>query len=129
MIDVLYHYRSQKEYLLHEFVVMPRHIHVIISPHQTVERAVQLIKGGFAFRAKRNFGWRETVWQKSFNDRRLRDVNEYVATREYLLDNPVKAGYCAQRAQWPYSSATSKFELDEIPQRLKPSGVNAGSHA
>jgi putative transposase len=55
LIDVLYHYRQQGKYLLHEFVVMPDHFHVLITvgAEMTVEKAVQLIKGGFAFRAGR----------------------------------------------------------------------------
>ena len=30
-IDVLYHYRSEHRYLLHSFVVMPDHFHVLIT--------------------------------------------------------------------------------------------------
>jgi REP-associated tyrosine transposase len=49
-IEVLMNYRSEKKYLLHEFVVMPDHLHLIITPTQiTLERALQLIKGGFSF--------------------------------------------------------------------------------
>jgi len=54
LIDVLYHYRQQRKYLLHEFVIMPDHFHLLITvgEEMTVEKAVQLIKGGFAFRAE-----------------------------------------------------------------------------
>jgi hypothetical protein len=31
-IEVLFDYRSQKKYLLHEFVVMPDHFHLILTP-------------------------------------------------------------------------------------------------
>ena len=31
-VDVLYHYRGQGKYLLHEFVVMPDHFHLLITP-------------------------------------------------------------------------------------------------
>src|SRR5690348_15923637 len=56
-IDVLYHYRAEGKYLLHCFVVMPDHFHVLITIGQdiTIERAVQFIKGGFAFRAGKEF--------------------------------------------------------------------------
>jgi len=122
LIEVLYHYRSERQYLVHEFVVMPNHLHVIITPlgAVTIEKAMQLIKGGFSFRAKKAFAWKVTVWHRSFNDRRLRDRSEYVNAREYLLDNPVKAGLCARREEWPFSSAHGKFELNAVPQRLKP---------
>jgi hypothetical protein len=32
MMDVLEHYRVQKKYLLHEFVVMPDHLHLLVTP-------------------------------------------------------------------------------------------------
>ncbi len=49
-IDVLYHYRGEGKYLLHEFVVMPDHFHLLITPGPEValERAMQFIKGGHA---------------------------------------------------------------------------------
>jgi REP element-mobilizing transposase RayT len=49
LIDVLFHYREQEKYLLHEFVVMPNHFHLLItpSPPATLQRAMQFIKGGF----------------------------------------------------------------------------------
>jgi putative transposase len=35
-------------YLLHEFVLMPDLFHLLITPTVALERAVQLIKGGFS---------------------------------------------------------------------------------
>jgi len=32
LIEVLYHYRTLNKYLLHEFVVMPNHLHLLITP-------------------------------------------------------------------------------------------------
>jgi REP element-mobilizing transposase RayT len=66
LINVLYHYRKEGKYLLHEFVIMPDHFHVVITvgAEMTVEKAVQFIKGGFAFRAGRELGFHAPVWQK-----------------------------------------------------------------
>src|SRR5260370_32210153 len=69
-LDVLLGYRSQEKYLLHEFVIMPDHFHLLITPLLTLERALQLIKGGFSFRAKRELGFQGEIWEKSFYDRR-----------------------------------------------------------
>jgi putative transposase len=129
-INVLFHYRDEGNYLVHEFVVMPDHVHLIISPTGiTLERSMQSIKGGFSFRARKEFHWQWKVWHKSFHDRRLRDHSEYVGAREYVLDNPVRAHLCSKREDWPYSSANPRFELDRVPQWLKPSSSAAGSHA
>ncbi len=74
--DVLLHYRQQGKYLLHEFVVMPDHFHLLISPTLTLERALQLIKGGFSFRAKKELEFGGEIWQKSYYDRRVRNLEE-----------------------------------------------------
>ena len=121
LIEVLYHYRGQKKYQLHEFVAMPNHFHLLITPSgSTLERTMQLIKGGFSFRAGREFSMKAEIWQTSFHDRRVRDAGEYVQFRQYIHSNPVKAGLCYSPEQWPYSSANERFALDDVPQRLKP---------
>ncbi len=64
-VRVLYGYRAQGKFRLHEFVVMPDHFHVLLTVEceMTIERAVQF-KGGFAFRAGRELGFSAPVWQK-----------------------------------------------------------------
>src|SRR5882762_2866971 len=89
-VDVLLHYRQQEKYLLHEFVVMTDHFHLLITPTPTLERVMQLIKGGFSFRAKKEVGFVHEIWQPSYYDRRVRDVEEYLAFQEYIRQNPVK---------------------------------------
>jgi REP-associated tyrosine transposase len=119
-VNVLFHYRSQREYLLHEFVVMPDHFHLLITPVQTLERSMQLIKGGFSFRAKKELGFAHEIWQPSYYDRRVRNLEEYFSFREYIRYNPVKRGLAQSPEQYAYTSAASGLDLDKAPQRLKP---------
>jgi putative transposase len=119
-LDVLFGYRLQEKYLLHEFVVMPDHFHLLITPVATLERALQLIKGGFSFRAKREIGFPGEIWEKSFYDRRVRDREEYLAFRQYVHRNPVKRGLVLVAEGYPYSSARNSLALDVVPQWLKP---------
>jgi putative transposase len=125
LLDVLLDYRSQEKYLLHEFVLMPDHFHLLISPLLTLERALQLIKGGFSFRAKRELGFHGEIWEKSFYDRRVRDWEEYLAFRQYIQKNPVKRALTDTPEEYRYSSSGSSVALDAVPQRLKPSGLIA----
>jgi putative transposase len=77
-IEVLLGYREQKKYLLHEFVVMPDHFHLILTPTGiTLERSMQLVKGGFSFQLNKHLKAKREVWQPSFVDRRVRDSLEY----------------------------------------------------
>jgi putative transposase len=55
-LETLQHYRGLGHYKLHAFVVMPDHVHLILSPHGiTLERAVGFIKGGFSHRLASSF--------------------------------------------------------------------------
>jgi putative transposase len=125
LIDVLFHYRQQGKFQLHEFVVMPDHFHLLITPVETLERAMQPIKGGFSFRVKKELGFCGEVWQKSYHDRRVRDFHEYAAFREYMRENPIRKGLASEASEYLYSSAHPSFNLDGIPQRLKPIGLSA----
>ena len=124
-IRVLEHHRQQQKYRLHEFVLMPDHFHLLITPTLTLERAVQLIKGGFSFRAKKELGFGGEIWQPSFYDRRVRDIEEYRSFREYIHLNPVKSGLATVAGGYPHSSARPEFVMDDIPQRLKPVDITA----
>jgi len=41
-------YRNKGNYCLHDFVLMPNHLHVILTP-ASLEKCMQLIKGGSSF--------------------------------------------------------------------------------
>ena len=121
LIDTLYYYRGTA-YLLHEFVIMPDHVHVLLTPHTSLEKAVQFIKGGFSYRAKKELGSNLEVWQKGFSDHRIRDASDYRLHQVYIQQNPVRKNLCDRAEEYPYSSATAGFELDPTPQGLKPAG-------
>ncbi len=121
LLDVLQESRRKGRFLLHEFVIMPSHIHAILTPAPDVslEKAVQFIKGGFSFRIKKELGNRWEVWQQSFTEHRVKDAADYERHREYIHLNPVRAGIVQVAAEYPYSSA--RIAMDECPPWLKPS--------
>ena len=122
LIETLYHYRGSA-YLLHEFVIMPDHIHVLITPLTNLEKAVQFIKGGFSYRAKKELSSNLEVWQKGFSDHRIRDARDYAELILYICQNPVGARLCEIAEDFPHSSAHSGFELDPAHQGLKPESL------
>ena len=98
MLDVLRHYDGNG-YMLHAFVIMPDHLHLLITPSESVERSVQLFKGGFSFRAKRELDWKGNIWQPGFTDHRIRDEEDWKRHLEYIRSNPVEGrlvyGFCS----------------------------------
>lgn len=122
-IDTLNSYR-RRGYLLHEFVIMPEHFHLLITPKDTLERAVQFIKGGCSARARKELASSMSVWQAGFSDHRIRDAEDYTRHVEYIYRNPVGRGLVEQASHYPHSSAFPGHARDEIPQWLKPLANN-----
>jgi len=119
LIDTLYHYRGSA-YLLHQFVIMHDHFHILLTPKASLEKAVQFIKGGFSYRAKKELGSNMEVWQKGFSDHRIRDAGDYLRHVDYIRQNPLRKNLCQRAEEYPYSSAAAGVELDPVPQGLKP---------
>ncbi|HEY6339417.1 MAG TPA: transposase [Candidatus Sulfotelmatobacter sp.] len=128
LIDTIYHYRGTA-YLLHEFVIMPDHIHVLLTPTTSLEKAIQFIKGGFSYRAKKELGSNMEVWQKGFSDHRIRDASDYRLHQIYIRQNPVRKNLCERAEEYPYSSAHGRFDLDPVPQGLKPGSLEESDTA
>jgi putative transposase len=126
LLQVMYHYRG-RAFLLHEFVVMPEHFHATITPVSSLERAIQFIKGGLSFRAKRELQYSWEIWQRGFSDHRIRDLQDYETHKRYIHQNPVKRHLVFEAAAYPYSSASRAFELDPLPQWLKPDSGEAAN--
>jgi putative transposase len=127
LIDTLYRYRGDAS-LLHEVVIMPDHIHVIFTPLTSLEKAVQFIKGGFSYRAKKELGSNLEIWEKGFTDHRIRDASDYAIHITYLRENPVRKNLCERAEDYAYSPAHAGFEID-VPQGLKPIALVAAAGA
>jgi putative transposase len=128
LIETLFHYRDRKDYALHEFVVTPDHLHLLLTPSTTssLEKAIQLIKGGSSHRIHKVRNPNMEIWQVGFYDWTIRDRNDWQAKVEYIHDNPVRAKLVQKPEDWPYSSANEKFSLDPIPDKYQlSSGAKA----
>jgi putative transposase len=104
LIDVLRFYGKERKFQLHDFVVMPNHLHLLItvSGDSTVERVMQFIKGGFSYRLKRELGYLGEVWQRGFYEVRVDDRETYVCHQEYIAQNPVRQGLVDSPEKFPY---------------------------
>lgn len=114
-IDVLPSYVASRKFRSHDFVVMPDHVHLLITvdDEMAIEKAVQLIKGGFSYRLKKEFGYAGEVWQRGFSDVRIEDRSRFLRHRECIAQNPVKRGLADSAEKYPYCFAY-------LTQGLKP---------
>jgi putative transposase len=117
LLSVMRENRAKERFLLHEFVFMRDHVHLILTPAPlvSIEKATQYIKGGFSFRAKKENAVNGEIWEKGYNERRIKDAREYATHVDYVRMNPVKAGLVERPEEFLYSSARLRDEVDPAP--------------
>jgi putative transposase len=108
LIDVLRLNVAAGKFRVHDFVIMPNHLHLLLTipGDHSIEKVMQLIKGGFSYRLKREFGYQGEVWQRGFSEVRIWDRSSFAQRREYIAQNPVRSGLVSKPEDWPccYSS-------------------------
>ena len=65
------------------------------------------------------------IWERGYVNHRVRDLTDFINHADYIQRNPVEAGLAAAPADYPYCSAHAGFDLDPIPQGLKPQSSSA----
>jgi putative transposase len=110
MIEVLRSCVAQHELHLHDFVVMPDHVHLLMTleGQMTIEKVMQLIKGRFSYRLKKELGYFGEVWQRGFSEVSVYDESSLKAHREYIAQNPVNAGLVNSSEEYPYCFTSLK---------------------
>ncbi len=134
VVSKILEYRDRGNYLLHEFVLMPNHLHLILTPAESVslEKAIQLIKGGSSHEIHRVRGGKLQIWQPGFHESRVTDWMDYKKKADYVQFNPVVAKLVGRPQDWLYGSASDNYQLDPFPQGLKPpisEPLNVGAKA
>lgn len=126
VINQLLACRDRGFYQLHQFVLMPDHLHILLTPgsDHSLEQALQMIKGGSSHKIGTQLCTPWPVWQPGFHDRFVRDEIEYHNFANYIKQNPLKRRLAETPERYPWSSATGQFLLDPSPfdhlQGLKP---------
>ncbi len=104
------------KYSIDAIVVLPDHIHMIITPDVFDEypRIVKSIKYYFSKHCKledeieqltsRHRRKYRPIWQKRFYEHTIRDEKDYLRCLEYIRNNPIKHEYVENEKDWKYSS-------------------------
>jgi putative transposase len=113
--DVVRMVRRAHPFVIHGWVVLPDHMHCVIElPHGNADFAMRwrLIKAGFSKQlpaTERRSDVRlargeRGIWQRRYWEHLIRDEADFAAHLDYLHFNPVKHGFVARVADWPYST-------------------------
>ena len=112
-------FRESKRYFKYQIdaiVVLPDHIHMIITPQVVEEypRIIKSIKYHFSKHCKLEEEFEQSasryrrkykpIWQKRFYEHTIRDEKDYERCLEYIRNNPIKHEYVEDEKEWKYSS-------------------------
>jgi putative DNA methylase len=96
-----------QRYELHAFVVMPNHVHALVTPKVASREWLGPLKGFTGHEANRILGLSgRPFWQDESYDHLVRNGQEFARIQDYIECNPVKAGLAVSAEEYPWSSAT-----------------------
>jgi REP-associated tyrosine transposase len=102
------HYNANvlKHYVLHAFVAMPNHVHLLATPAVALPKLTKSLKGITAKRANAMLSLTgRPFWQEESYDHLVRHAQEFEKIRDYIEGNPVRAGLVREAGEYRWSSA------------------------
>jgi putative transposase len=135
--------RAQRPFLIDAWVVLPDHMHCLWTLPEgdsDFPSRWRLIKTAFSTsllkteqRSKAMIRRGERgIWQRRYWEHTIRDERDYAAHMDYIHFNPVKHGYVATPAAWPYSSFRRCVEHGLYPAEWiadRPESLEVGERA
>lgn len=92
-----------ERYDLHEWVIMPNHVHLLVTPWCQVSWLLQTLKGRSARDANMLLARSGAFWQGESYDRLVRDAEEFRRIGTYIALNPVRAGLAKEPELYRWS--------------------------
>jgi putative transposase len=108
MVVEALHYNSEVlgQYELYAFVVMPNHVHLLLTASVPLAKIAKSLKGITAKRANLLLSLTGSrFWQDESYDHLVRNSVEFGRIHSYIEQNPVRAGLVAHPGDYRWSSA------------------------
>jgi REP element-mobilizing transposase RayT len=107
MVEAIqYNSNTLGHYILHAFVVMPNHVHLLATPSIALPELTKSLKGITAKRANAILALTgHPFWQDESYDHLVRHAREFEKIRNYIEMNPVQAGLVREASEYRWSSA------------------------
>ncbi|MCX8036579.1 MAG: hypothetical protein N3D11_05920 [Candidatus Sumerlaeia bacterium] len=107
------HHHAGHKYILNHWVIMPNHVHLILTPIEktngaglwTLEEILHSLRSYTAHEAMRRISAAGRFWHREYYDRIIRDEADLAARASYIEANPVMPGLCKDPKEWCWSSA------------------------
>lgn len=113
LLTVLAEVAAQYSVAIHAYVLMDNHVHLLLTPPaaEALSRMMQAL-------GRRYVGWFNarhqrsgTLWEGRFRAGLIEGERHLMACMRYIELNPVRAGLCAEPAQWAWSSVAQHLGL------------------
>lgn len=104
LLGVILRAKKRFSFELTTLCIMDNHVHFMIRPgnDSSLSQIMQWILSVFALRYNRLFSIKGHVWYDRFKSVVVTSLRQYIATFEYICDNPVRAGLASLRKQYRY---------------------------
>ena len=97
---------SQRAYDLHAWVVMPNHVHMLVTPQVSPAKFMCTLKGYTAHEANKLLGRvGQQFWQRESYDHWVRGDEQFKRIVRDIEENPVQAGLVQKSGDYLWSSA------------------------
>ena len=99
LLETIKHRHGQGIWYVHVAVIMPDHVHLILTFPET-GKPVQIIISKWKEWTAKSL---TIAWQRDFFEHRLRRDESLREKADYVLANPVRAGLVDREENWPYT--------------------------
>jgi len=107
-VETLYNKQELRPFYIYGFVVMPNHCHFLLRVPEdgSISKIMNVYKRGVSFALGRG-----SIWQPRFH---MKIPNDFRKVLYYIHWNPVEAGLCNKPEEYPWSSASGKWDITEL---------------
>ncbi|MCK9156963.1 MAG: transposase [Paludibacteraceae bacterium] len=90
VVNDTFYFFNEERYILHSFVIMPNHVHVLVEllGENTINNVLHSWKRHSANTINRMLGKKDQFWEHESYDRIIRDKTHYKMVMKYIIDNP-----------------------------------------
>jgi len=102
MLLMLSEAKEKYGFVLHNFCIMPNHIHLLITPEAgtNLSNILHWVKLTSSKSWNRTYNSSDHLWGGRFFSRVIKDPDDYLAVSEYIDQNPIKAGLVSNADEW-----------------------------
>jgi len=121
---IQYHAANLEHYVLHAFVVMPNHVHLLATPALALPKLTKSWKGITSKRANTILAMTGSCfWQEESYHHLVRNEREFEKIRCYIEENPVRAGLVREANEYRWSSAGWVTRGSPADQGVRPTAA------